>query len=113
MSTLAPPRNWTLSAAVAFALAVTLTVVSLPRVAHADLGDEPSSKSSDGPGQVEDNDRPKDPSLLEKKPADAAVQKAAEPSVPFYEKWQFWAISGAVIVAAIGIIWGGSALAHQ
>ena len=112
MSLLAPPRNWTLSAAVALALTVTMTLVSLPRVAHADLGDEPSSKSSE-PGQVEDNDKPKDPSLLEKKPADAAVQKAAEPQVPFYEKWQFWAITGAVVLAAIGIVWGGSALAHQ
>ena len=52
-----------------------MTVVGLPRVAHADLGDEPSSKSSDK-SQVEDNDKPKDPSLLDKKPADAAVAAA-------------------------------------
>ena len=89
MSPLALSRKWTFSAGVAFALAVTLTVVSLPRVVHADLGDEPSSKSSEGASQVDDNDRPKDPSLLEKKPADAAVQQAAAPSIPFYEKWQF------------------------
>ncbi|HXU05206.1 MAG TPA: hypothetical protein VN903_29805 [Polyangia bacterium] len=91
-------------------------MVSLPRVAHADLGDEPSSKSTSsegGAGQVEDADKPKDGSLLEKKPADAAVQKAAAPSTPFYEKWQFWAITGAVIVGAIALIWGGQALAHQ
>src|SRR4029077_8693237 len=96
MSTLAPPRQWTLSAAVAFALTVTMTVVSLPRVAHADLGDEPSSKSSDK-SQIEDNDRPKDPSLLDKKPADAAVQQQAAPSAPFYENWKFWAIAGVVV----------------
>ena len=40
-------------------------------------------------------------------------QQAAAPSVAFYEKWQFWAIAGAVVVAAVGIIWGGSALYHQ
>lgn len=113
MSPLALSRKWTFGAAIAFALTVTLTVVSLPRVAHADLGDEPSSKSSEGLSQVEDNDKPKDPSLLEKKPADAAVQQQAAPSVPFYEKWQFWAITGAVVVAAVGIIWGASALGHQ
>lgn len=113
MSPLALSRKWTFGAAIAFALTVSLTVVSLPRVAHADLGDEPSSKSSDGPNQVEDNDRPKDPSLLEKKPADAAVQQQAAPSVPFYEKWQFWAIAGAVVIAAVGIVWGASALSHQ
>jgi hypothetical protein len=112
MSTLAPPRNWTLSAAVAFALIVTMTVVSLPRVAHADLGDEPSSKSSE-PGQVDDNDKPKDPSLLDKKPADAAVQQAAVPSAPFYENWKFWAVAGVVVVGAVALIVGGIYLSHQ
>src|SRR6476619_6200007 len=99
MSTLAPPRKWTLSAAVALALIVTMAVVSLPRAAYADLGDEPSSKSSSEAGQVEDNDKPKDPSLLEKKPADAAVQQQAQAnSVPLYENWKFWAVAGVVVV---------------
>lgn len=113
MSTLAPPRNWTLSAAVAFALIVTMTVVSLPRVAHADLGDEPSSKSSE-PGQVEDNDKPKDPNLLATKPPDAAVQQQAGINqVPYYEKWQFWAVAGAIVVGAVALIVGGIYLSHQ
>ena len=105
MSTLAPPRQWTLSAAVAFALTVTMTVVSLPRVAHADLGDEPSSKSSDK-SQIEDNDKPKDPSLLDKKPADAAVQQQAAPSAPFYENWKFWAIAGVVLAGVVALGFG-------
>lgn len=114
MSPLVPFQKWTLRAGIAVALTVTLTVVSFPRVAHADLGDEPSSKSSSGGAQVEDADKPKDGSLLEKKPADAAVQQqAAAPQVAFYEKWQFWAIAGAVVVGAIALIWGGQALAHQ
>jgi hypothetical protein len=112
MSTLAPPREWTLSAAVAIALTVTMTVVSLPRVAHADVGDEPSSKSSDL-SQVEDNDKPKDPSLLEKKPADAAVQQQAVPSAPFYENWKFWAVAGVIVVGAVALVLGGYYLSHS
>ena len=116
MSPLAPFRKWTLSAGIAIALVVTLPLLGLRGLAHADLGDEPSSKSSssDGINQADDSDKPKDPSLLDKKPADAAVaQKQAPVGPPFYEKWQFWAIAGAVVVGAIALIWGGEALAHQ
>jgi hypothetical protein len=83
-------------------------------VAHADLGDAPSSKSSSDVGQADDADKPKDPSLLDKKPADAAVakQKAVD-TTPMYEKWQFWAIVGVAIVGVGALIWGGSALYHQ
>src|SRR5262245_40714970 len=104
MSPLAPFRKWSLSAGISVVLVAALFLVGLPRVAHADLGDEPSSKSaksSDSSGQVEDSDKPKDPSLLDKKPADAAVQqKQAAPKEPVYTKWQFWAI---VVGAAIGV----------
>jgi hypothetical protein len=115
MSPLAPFRKWTLSAGIAMALVLTLPLVGLPSVAHADLGDSPSSKSSsDGMGQVEDGDKPKDSSLLEKKPADAAIeqQKQAPVGPPFYEKWQFWAITGAVLVGAVALFFGGRALYH-
>jgi hypothetical protein len=105
MSTVAPPRQWTLGAAVAIALTVTMTVISLPRLAHADLGDAPSSKSSDM-NQVDDGDKPKDASLLEKKPADAAVQQQAAPSAPFYENWKFWAIAGVVLVGIVALGFG-------
>lgn len=112
MSPLAPFRKWTLSAGIVIALVVTLPLVSIPRVAHADLGDEPSSKSTSD--QVEDTDKPKDSSLLEKKPADAAVeqQKQAAVGPPFYEKWQFWAVAGAVVVGAVLLVLGGQALYH-
>jgi hypothetical protein len=113
MSPLAPFRNWTLRAGIAIALVVTLPMVGLRGVAHADLGDEPSSKSSSA-DQAEDSDKPKDPSLLDKKPADAAVaQKQAPVGPPFYEKWQFWAIAVGVLVGAAILIVGGQAVAHQ
>jgi len=115
MAPLAPFRKWTLSAGIATALVVTLTVVSLPRVAHADLGDEPSSKSSSGGlDQAEDSDKPKDGSLLGKKPADAAVaQKQQQDATPIYEKWQFWAVVGGAAVGLVALVWGATALLHQ
>ncbi len=117
MSPLAPLRKWTLSAGIAIALVLTLPLVGLP-LAHADLGDAPSSKSSsDGMGQVEDSDKPKDPSLLDKKPADAAVaqQQQAPVGPPFYEKWQFWVIAVAVVVGVGALILGrhGARAHHQ
>lgn len=107
MSPLAPFRKWTLSAGIVFALVVTLPLMALPRLARADIGDAPKD-------QVEDADKPKDSSLLEKKPADAALeqQKQAPVGPPFYEKWQFWAIAGAVVVGAVVLILGGQALYH-
>ena len=116
MSPLAPFRKWTVRAGIVIALVVTLPMVGL-RVAHADLGDEPSSKSSSSgePGQVnDDGDKPKDPSLLDKKPVDAAAQKQQAPvGPPFYEKWQFWVLAGVVAVAAVGLVLGGLALSNN
>ena len=116
MSPLAPFRKWTVRAGIVIALVVTLPMVGL-RVAHADLGDEPSSKSSSSaePGQVnDDGDKPKDPSLLDKKPVDAAAQKQQAPvGPPFYEKWQFWVLASLVAVAAVGLVWGGIALSNN
>jgi len=104
-----------LRAGIVVALAVTLPLLGLRGVAHADLGDEPSSKSSSGGiDQADDADKPKDPSLLDKKPADAAVaQKKQVDTTPMYEKWQFWAIVGVAAVGVAALIWGGSALYHQ
>ena len=101
-------------AGIVLALVVTLPLVGLRGVAHADLGDEPSSKSSSGDvGQVsDDNDKPKD--LLEKKPADAAVEKKqVADATPFYEKWQFWVIAGGAVVGLVALVLGANALAHQ
>jgi hypothetical protein len=115
MSPLAPFRKWIVRAGIVIALVVTLPLVGLRGVARADLGDEPSSKpSSSEPGQVDDGDKPKDPSLLDKKPVDAAAQKQQAPvGPPFYEKWQFWVLAGVVAIAAVGLVWGGIALSNN
>ena len=98
------------------ALLVTLPLLGLPQMAWAaDVGEESSGTKPDLSVQADDADRPKDKSLLEKKPADAAVtqkkQEVAGP--PFYEKWQFWAITGGVLIGIVGLIWAGQKVAHQ
>jgi hypothetical protein len=60
--------------------------------------------------QAEDTDKAKDQSLLTRKPADEA-KGAGEPA--FYEKWQFWAVTGAIAVGAVAAIFGGMALYHS
>lgn len=89
----------------------------------------PSGGSSDGTApaegstppsslQAEDKDTPEAQSEREKARADAALArqlknqelaKAKEPT-PYYKTWPFWAITGLVVVGAVGIIWGTSAI---
>jgi hypothetical protein len=116
MSHLPPPRKkW--SSSIVVALLVTLPLLAIPQTARAaDVGDEPSAKASgDSVGQAEDTDKPKDPSLLDKNAADAALakQKQAPVGPPFYERWQFWAITGAVVVGVVALIFAGQAISHQ
>jgi hypothetical protein len=59
--------------------------------------------------QAEDTDKAKDQSLLTRKPADEV--KAGEPA--FYEKWQFWAITGGIAVGVVAAVFGGMALYHS
>jgi hypothetical protein len=95
--------------------AVMLIVVAIPSspARAADDTEMPSSKTDYKP-QAEDQDRPKDKSLLEKTPADAAVaSKAQSGEQPaFYQRWQFWAITGGIVVGAVAAIWGGAVLYH-
>ncbi len=104
-------------AGIIIALVIALPLVAMPRVARADLGDEPTSKSGSetkpGIDQVQDPDKPREPSLLAKKPADAAVQKQAAPGEPIYKKWEFWAIAGGAVVVTVLAVIAGQALAHQ
>jgi hypothetical protein len=93
-----------------------VTMTALPRLARADLGDEPSKSGSSAQGQGEDTEKPKD-SILDKKPADAAVaSKNAQsgPTVNWYENWKFWAVAGGVVVlAAVTAFVVVPAIGHQ
>jgi hypothetical protein len=105
-----------LGSGIIIALIIALPFLAVPRIAWGDIGDEPSSTRTSKPGidQVSDQDTPKEPSLLEKKPADAAVQKqAAAPSEPIYQKWQFWAIAGGIVVGGILAILAVQKIGHQ
>ena len=97
-------------------LAALLVVVGTPWSSTARAAEDeetPKASAPDAP-QAEDTDRPKDKSLLAKQPADAAVaQKGQADHEAFYQKWQFWAITGGVIVGAVALVWGGSALYHS
>jgi hypothetical protein len=83
---------------------------------------EPGAESGSHGPQAEDKDFPEAQAQRDKARADAALQrqmknaelaKQKEQGEPFYNKWQFWAITGGVVVGAVLAIWGGSAIIHQ
>jgi hypothetical protein len=100
--------------ALALLASVLVIVVGLPSVARADIDDEqPKTSAPEPAAQAEDTEKAKDKSLLAKGPADEAVAKKNQGGdEAFYQKWQFWAITGAVVVGAVALIWGGSELYH-
>jgi hypothetical protein len=72
--------------------------------------------------QASDADFPEAQAIKEKKAADAALARKAraaqlakdqEKGEPIYNKWQFWAITGGIVVGAVLAIWAGSAVLHQ
>lgn len=72
--------------------------------------------------QSEDKDFPEAQAQRDKARADAALARQArnaqlardrEKTTPFYQKWEFWAIAGGVVVGSVLAIWGGSAVLHQ
>jgi hypothetical protein len=92
-------------------LIVAATPWSIARAAEDD--EAPKAAVPDAP-QVEDTDKPKDKSLLAQTPADAAVAKKNQSdNEAFYEKWQFWALSGAIAVGVVAAVWGGLTLYHS
>jgi|SRR5437764_145384 len=91
---------------------VLLISVGTPWSARAAEDNEaPKASVPDAP-QVEDTDKPKDKSLLAQQPADTA-KKSQAGDAAFYEKWQFWAITGGIVVGAVALIFGGQALYHS
>lgn len=102
MRRMAPHAKRLPGSVVAVGLVLALvTMTALPRLARADLGDEPSK--SDSSAQGEDTEKPKD-SILDKKPADAAVANKKAQSGPtenWWENWKFWAVAGGVVVVGV------------
>ena len=79
----------------------------------AEDNEAPKAAVPDAP-QVEDTDKPKDKSLLAATPADAAVaKKNAGGDEAFYQRWQFWAVTGGIVVGAVALFFGGNALYHS
>ncbi len=117
-----PPRKGTRGSRSGVGAGLTLLVSAIMMVlvatplssVHAAADDETPKSSAPEAAQVEDNDKPHDKSLLEKQPADAAVAKQNQANdEAFYQKWQFWAITGGVVVGVVGLIFGGRALYHS
>jgi hypothetical protein len=82
----------------------------------------PAAEKTSSAAQAEDKDSPEAQAQRDQARADAALKRQArneqlkaerEKGTPFYQKWQFWAITGGVVVGAVLAIWGGSALLHQ
>jgi hypothetical protein len=99
---------------VGLALLASLLLVSVgtPWSARAAEDNEaPKAAVPDAP-QVEDTDKPKDKSLLAQTPADTAKKSQAGDEA-FYQKWQFWAVTGGIVVGAVALFFGGKALYHS
>ena len=85
---------------------------------------EGGEAAASGPSatQADDKDFPEAQAQRDKARADAALQrqmknaelqKEKERGTPFYQKWEFWAIAGGVVVGSVLLFIGGSALLHQ
>lgn len=116
---MSPRRNGTRRSQVGVGLALfaatLLVVVGTPwSSARAAEDDEAPKAAAPESSQAEDTDWPHDKSLLAKQPADAAVaQKGQADQAAFYEKWQFWAVTGGIVVGAVALFFGGRALYHS
>ena len=111
------PRKRTGGSRVGLALfaAALLVVVGTPwsSARAAEDNEAPKAAAPDAP-QADDSDRPRDKSLLAPNPADAAVAKKGQADdVPMYQKWQFWAVTGGIVVGVVALIFGGKALYHS
>jgi len=96
-------------------LAVMVATPWSSAVAAEDTEEPKASRSEpDLTPQAEDTDKPRDKSLLARKPADDAVaKKGAEDNQAFYEKWQFWALTGGIVAGGVLAYFGGKALYHS
>ena len=97
----------------------------------SDTGDTPATETAPAEGaaekgpysaQAEDKDSPEAQALRDKQRADAALARQArneqlardkDKGTPIYQKWQFWAISGGVLVGGLLAFFAGKALFHD
>jgi hypothetical protein len=86
-----------------------------PAAAEAAPSSAPSTQADDKdfPEAQAQRDKARADAALERQMRNAELAKQREQGTPFYQKWEFWAITGGVVVGSILAIWGGSALLHQ
>ncbi len=120
--------RWT-TGVVIMGVAAFLLSSSVARTARAAEPGETSGELSGSEGgdkakpqyslQASDPDNPTDPEVIaaKKKAAlDAELAKKNKPvdtGPPVYQKWQFWAIVGGVVVALVGGIYATSKIVHS
>jgi hypothetical protein len=68
--------------------------------------------------QASDPDAPQDPAVVAAKKraaaeAELAKKKPVDTGPPVYQKWQFWAIAGGVLVGVLGAIYATSKIVHS
>jgi hypothetical protein len=68
--------------------------------------------------QASDPDAPKDPAVVAAQKraaaeAELAKKKPVDTGPPIYQKWQFWAIVGGVLIGAAGAIYATSKIVHS
>jgi len=83
--------------------------------AQGDADNPPPTPKTEYVPQAEDKDRPKEPVLIDKPAADAALAKKAkkDEGPAWYTNWKYWALIGGGIIVAGGAIYGLSRLAHS
>jgi hypothetical protein len=141
MPPMTSPRVWKRGFVAAGTVLVMATAMAIPagatpieplfRKKPPASADEPAGEAAPSGGeaaplptapQADDKDYPELQAEKEKKAADAALARQAkraqierdqERGEPIYKKWEFWAITGAVVVGAALTIWGGTAVWHQ
>jgi hypothetical protein len=122
-------RGFVTTATLAAVILGSLVALAPVRRAHAgsdeasgEFGGEAEKEKPKGDKpyalQATDPDAPQDPAVVaakKKAAADAALvkQQKKDEGPPVYQKWQFWALTGAVVVAVVGIIIGGSYVLHS
>jgi hypothetical protein len=84
-----------------------------PAGAPATEAQAPQLEDKDFPEAQAQRDKARADAALERQMRNAELAKQREQGIPFYQKWQFWAIAGGVVVGTVLAIWGGSAVYHQ